>query len=442
MNAQAFLDALVADTAAHISFLQDFVRAASPNPPGDTREAAAVIRSYLSARGIASQIIAPKEHMPNVVSDFSCTVHSPDGKGGPRLVMNGHIDVFPAGDGHDWHRGPWSGDVEDGRLHGRGTVDMKAGTAASVIAFAYLFEHRAHLGGSVGLCAVSDEETGGEFGTRWLLEHDGDGDGDGGGRLARGERSRWAGDVVINAEPGGLGTIRFAEKGTLRLTFTVDVGPGAHGAYTHLSKSATRTAARLIGDLAAVEDMVPDLDPGLRAYLGRADVRRAIDESMGEGAAELATKCTLNIGTVRGGLKVNMIPGTCVFEADIRMPLGLVADDVMGVVHGVLERYPGEARVEIQQAASNPAAACAHDHAMVGILARQAERITGRRPVAIPSLGATDCKHYRYRGIPAYILGVSPESMGAKNESVSVDEFLAVVKTHALAAWEYLGGAL
>lgn len=123
------------------------------------------------------------------------------------------------------------------------------------------------------------------------------------------------------------------------------------------------------------------------------------------------------------------------------MPLGLKAEDVMVVIYGVLERYP-EATVDIQQAASNPAAACAHDHPMVDILARQAERVTGSRPVAIPSMGASDCKFYRYKGFPAYIFGVSPATMGAKNESVFVEEFLAVVKTHALAAWEYLGGAM
>lgn len=162
---------------------------------------------------------------------------------------------------------------------------------------------------------------------------------------------------------------------------------------------------------------------------------------MGKGAADIAMKCTLNVGTIHGGLKVNMIPGSCVFEADIRMPLGLKAEDVMDVIHGVLKQYP-EAKVEIQEAASNPAAACAHDHPMVDILARQAETVTGRRPVAIPSMGATDCKFYRYKGIPAYVFGVSPETMGAKNESVSVDEFLVVVKTHALAAWEYLGGKI
>lgn len=310
MNAQSLLDALTADTASHISFLQSFVQAPSPNPPGDTREAADMIRNYLASHGIATQIIAPQAHMPNIVCDFTCSSANASasapaggeaqadakGKGwegpGPRLILNGHIDVFPAGDGHDWDRGsPWSGDIVDGRLYGRGAVDMKAGTAASVIAFAYLYRYREHLlgAGSVGLCAVSDEETGGKFGTRWLLhDHDYDHDhghdsesgaeeGEGSSK-APGEKSRWAGDVMINAEPGGVNTIRFAEKGTLRLTFTVDVGPGAHGAFTHLSKSATRIAARLIGDLAVVEDVVPDLDPKLKEYLERHDVREAIDK--------------------------------------------------------------------------------------------------------------------------------------------------------------------
>lgn len=327
MNAQALLDALTADEPAQIAFLQHLVRAPSPNPPGDTRQAAAVIQAYLASHGLTPRVIAPQAHMPNVVADFSCA----DDAHGPRLVLNGHMDVFPAGDGRDWDRSPWSGDIVGGRLHGRGTVDMKAGTAATVVAFAHLFQFRESLRGSVALTAVSDEETGGAFGTRWLLAHDGEGT----RALAPGEKSPWAGDVMINAEPGGLGTIRFAEKGTLRLTFTVDVGPGAHGAYTHLSKSATRIAAELIGRLAVVEDIVPDLDPGLRAYLEREDVRAAIDECMGKGAADIATKCTLNIGTLHGGLKVSIRP--------IRLSIHLVSA-TQEALCSVQERLKSSAR--------------------------------------------------------------------------------------------------
>jgi acetylornithine deacetylase/succinyl-diaminopimelate desuccinylase-like protein len=259
---------------------------------------------------------------------------------------------------------------------------MKAGTAASIIAYSYLYQYREHLNGSVGICAVSDEETGGEWGSKYLLEDE-----------------RWRGDCMINAEPGGLGTIRFAEKGTLRLTFVVQT-EGAHGAYLHLSKSATRIAA-LISELAIVEEIVPLINQGLDEYLKRGEVRGAVDEAMGEGAADIMLKATLNVGTIHGGLKVNMIPDKCVFETDNRLPIGLKAEQVMETVYIILEEYP-EAKVEIQKAASNPAISCSHEHPMVGILARKVEVVTGRLPVAIPWLGATDCKFWRYKGVPAY----------------------------------------
>ena len=115
----------------------------------------------------------------------------------------------------------------------------------------------------------------------------------------------------------------------------------------------------------------------------------------------------------------------------------------MELIHGILQRYP-EATVSVQEAASNAAAACAHDHPMVEILARRAEEVmpggAKKRPLAIPSLGATDCKFWRYCGVPAFVYGVGPEGMGRVDESVDVEEFEKVVRMHTLAAWEFLGG--
>jgi hypothetical protein len=82
MNAQNFLKAIEADEASRISFLQRFVQAPSPNPPGDTREAANVIVKFLESHGITPEIIAPQAHMPNIVSDFTCGIAA-----GPRLAM-------------------------------------------------------------------------------------------------------------------------------------------------------------------------------------------------------------------------------------------------------------------------------------------------------------------------------------------------------------------
>jgi acetylornithine deacetylase/succinyl-diaminopimelate desuccinylase-like protein len=416
MTKDDLLAAIERDRESHLTFLQQFIREPSPNPPGDTRLAAGVVTRYLKQRGIEPSIIAPREDLPNVVSEFN------GARDGRRLVLNGHIDVFPVGDGKGWSRDPWSGAVEGGFVHGRGACDMKAGTAASVIAFSYLHAYRAALAGSVGLTAVSDEETGGRWGSRWLLEND----------------TRWHGDCMLNAEPSSLQTIRFAEKGTLRLTFTVRTA-GAHGAYLHKSESATRVAASLIARLAQIEAIVPDLSPSLRAYLAQPEVRAAADRAMGAGAAAIMASPTLNIGTVYGGLKVNMIPDSCVFEADVRLPIGLDAGRVMQTVHSIMADYP-QAEVAIQEAASNPSSSCAHDHPMVGILANNAEAVSGIRPVAIPSLGATDCKFWRYHNVPAYIYGPAPTRMAAADECVSVDEFITVIKTHASSAWDYLNG--
>lgn len=416
MTKSELLRSIEADRRSHVAFLQEFIRTPSPNPPGDTRDVASVVSAYLLRRGVQSYIVAPKADMPNIVSEF----HGP--RDGRRLILNGHMDVFPVGNADGWTKDPWSGDVEDGQVHGRGACDMKAGTAASVIAFSYLHEYRHALAGSLGLTAVSDEETGGRWGSKWLLDND----------------TRWHGDCMLNAEPGGVGTIRFAEKGTLRLTFTVRTA-GAHGAYVHKTESASRIAASLIVKLSAIENIIPALPASLASYLAQADVQAAADRAMGAGAGEILARPTLNIGTVHGGLKVNMIPASCVFEADIRLPIGLDAATVMDVILGILRDYP-QVEVSVQEAASNPSNSCAHDHPMVEILAENARSVTGTKPLAIPSLGATDCKFWRYKNVPAYIYGPAPTRMAAPDESVLIDEFIAVVKTHALSAWDYLGG--
>jgi succinyl-diaminopimelate desuccinylase len=416
MTKTEFLASIEADRRSHVAFLQEFIRTPSPNPPGDTRDVASVVSAYLFRRGVQSSIVAPKADMPNIVSEF----HGP--RDGRRLILNGHMDVFPVGNAEGWTKDPWSGDIEEGQVHGRGACDMKAGTAASVIAFSYLHEYRHALAGGLGLTAVSDEETGGRWGSKWLLDID----------------TRWHGDCMLNAEPGGVGTIRFAEKGTLRLTFTVRTA-GAHGAYVHKTESASRIAASLIMKLSAIENIIPALPASLASYLAQADVQAAADRAMGAGAGEILARPTLNIGTVHGGLKVNMIPASCIFEADIRLPIGLDAATVMDVILGILRDYP-QVEVSVQEAASNPSNSCAHDHPMVGILAENARSVTGTKPLAIPSLGATDCKFWRYKNVPAYIYGPAPTRMAAPDESVLIDEFIAVVKTHALSAWDYLGG--
>ncbi|KAF2731040.1 acetylornithine deacetylase/succinyldiaminopimelate desuccinylase-like deacylase [Polyplosphaeria fusca] len=417
--AQELLSEIDRHRAHYVTFLQDFIRAASPNPPGDTTAAAKVIKDFLLSENVKPDIVEPLAHAPNIVADFD------GGQGpGPRVVLNGHIDTFPVEKPEEWDKGPFSGHNDGESIHGRGGVDMKAGTAALVIAFTLLMKRASMMTGSVALTAVSDEETGGKWGTRYLLEHSG-------------TPSRWAGDVVLNGEPGGLQSIRFGEKGTLRMTFVVKT-PGANGAYKHVSRGANIIASKLIIKLLEIEHLRPELPDELRRYLGSEDVRKVADDIMGSGAADILLQPTVNIGTMHGGVKVNVIPEQCVFEADIRLPIGMAARVVLDRIDEILKDVP-EASYEVQTAASNPANYCTYDHLLAKSITKWAEQVTGQRPVQLAGLGGTDCKFYRYAGIPAYVYGPSPQGMGAQGEKVSIDEFISLIKVHTLAVWDYLG---
>src|SRR5712692_2855101 len=87
-----------------VEFLCDFVRAKSPNPPGDTTLAATHVTRFLEREQLPFRIIAPQVTMPNIVGSFE------GARPGPHLVLNGHIDVFPADEANErWTHGPWSG---------------------------------------------------------------------------------------------------------------------------------------------------------------------------------------------------------------------------------------------------------------------------------------------------------------------------------------------
>ncbi|KAF5639739.1 diaminopropionate ammonia-lyase [Fusarium tjaetaba] len=374
---RSFLQALKADELNQTSFLQKFVQAPSPNPPGDTSKATAVIGEYLSSKNIPYELVdVSRDGKVNVVSDFQ------GGKGpGPRVVLNGHVDVFPVGDGSGWSRDPWSGDIVDGRLHGRGVVDMKSGTASLIIAYAFLYERRHLLSGSVALCAVADEETGGKWGTKYLIEHD---------------KQRWGGDLMLCAEPGGLDTIRFAEKGTLRLTCTVET-KGALGPYLHLTKGAIRTASAFINEvIKSVESLPVDLPVEMERHLEKPEVKRAIDQAMGPGTTTIIARPTVNVGTIKGGLKVNMIPETCIFELDIRMPVGMREDTILELIGTIIPQYePASITIQKQAAASNRFNYSVIDHPIVDYLKDNAKSLQpdAEAPIPILSMGGSDLSY-------------------------------------------------
>ena len=185
---------------------------------------------------------------------------------GKHLVLNGHIDVFPVDEEDQrWTSGPWEADIRDGKIYGRGACDMKPGTTASIFTYAMLHRIRDEFGGKLTLTCVSDEETFGPWGARYLMDNE----------------PEVLGDCLLNGEPSSPLTIRFGEKGPLWLAVTIQT-EGAHGAYVHATDSATKIAARL----ALALESVCDLEVPLPDNLGRAieASREAVDKAMGKGA--------------------------------------------------------------------------------------------------------------------------------------------------------------
>jgi len=416
MNArEKLLHWLETEKGRQLEFLQAFTRIDTCNPPGDTVEAADFFRRFLDEEGLPHRTEAPQATMPNLISSFA-------GKGkGRHLVLNGHLDVFPIGDRSVWKHDPLSGDIVDDRVYGRGTVDMKCGTTALLFVHAYLHRLRNELPGKVTLTVVSDEETGGKWGADWLV---------------RNCAAEVLGDCVLNTEPSGIHTVRFGEKSMLWLRFRVSVR-GGHSAYPHTSPSATKIAASLIKDLETIEEMVPDEPETVRQTLQRGEVMEAADRSLGQGGAAVMRRVSVNIGTIQGGVKINMLPAECLLDVDFRPPVGITRAAVMTKVKKIVARYPAVTVEELL--AGNPESTWSDPtHEMVGHLTRNAADALGYPPQPIVSLGGTDTRFWRRAGVPCFVYGCSPAGMGGIDEAVSIAEFQHVLRTHALAAFDYL----
>jgi len=392
-----------------IAFLSEFLRKENPNPPGDTRTGAAFVSAFLGSEGLAFRSIVAHPDMPNIVATLSGPVP------GKHLVLNGHLDVFPVEAAELWAHGPWSGDIADGCLWGRGAVDMKCGTTASIFTYLYLSRLIPDIKGKLTLTVVSDEETFGPYGARYLMEH----------------HPEVHGDCCLSGEPSDPRTVRFGEKGPLWLRFQVNT-PGGHGAYSHMSKSATKIAACIIQELESLEIDVPppgNVGPVLQGS------KEVIEEALGTGASGIIDRVTTNVGLIKGGVKVNMIPSFCQFEVDIRLPISCTQEQIIKELDLIVSRYPEASYKIINYSGPNW---CDPEHEMAGFIRSNVQALRGFDPKPMVGLGTTDMRLWRDRGIPAFVYGPSPRTMGARDERVEIEEFLHIVRTHACAAYDYL----
>ncbi len=250
-----------------LRLLGDLVRRPSENPPGDTRAAADCLVEYLTRTGHPPEVVEPQPGMVNVVA---ATDRGP----GRSMILNGHLDTFPVGDRSGWERDPFSGEVADGKVFGRGVSDMKAGTAASLIAFCLLSELRDAWKGRLTFAAVADEETMGPWGANYLVDH----------------HPRLRADAVLIGEPSTPSTVRFGEKGMVWFTLTAR-GQMGHSAYPHHGWNAIFEIGEALGELREMETMAW---PVPEEFLRRIDEARAPTTAMlGGGTTDILSSVTV-----------------------------------------------------------------------------------------------------------------------------------------------------
>jgi len=184
----------------------ELIRIPSENPPGDMHEIATIIYDYLKKIGLATERLESNPGMLNVIGKL-------EAGDGPTLVLNGHMDVVPAGELDRWSWDPFGGQLQNGYILGRGASDMKGGLAALLVALSKITSIP-DLKGNILFMAVPDEETGGNFGTRFLLE------------------KGYIGDASLIAEPSGQNPT-IGQKGNLWIN-AIARGVSAHGSLSPL----------------------------------------------------------------------------------------------------------------------------------------------------------------------------------------------------------------
>lgn len=379
------------------------------DPASTTTDVCQYIAGVLKEHGISSNIV---EVMPGQQS-LIATIGRPGGK---RVVLNGHLDHYGVSPNEKWTDYPFSGKIEAGRVYGRGATDMKGGDAALLTAFVTLKQFEHALEGQVIMTLFADEETGAYYGAAHIVEN----------------YPEVMGDLILSAEPTGLDNIRFGEKGSSRLT-VVATGVSGHGGSPWRGKSATALLVDFLHKArAALDGREVEPPVGFRELFEIS--RPAIEQTYGERGVEFMTKITFNIGVISGGVKDSVVADRAEAMLDIRTPVGFTHEQVMSELADLAREH----NVSIEVRHSRSPNFSPIEHAGYKILARNVEQVAGKPPHAMVSLGGSDVRFWRMKGVHGFWYGPRPRNFAKADEYVEIEDMVAVAKVHAMTAYEFL----
>jgi acetylornithine deacetylase/succinyl-diaminopimelate desuccinylase-like protein len=391
-------------------FLQALVQVPTDTPPGNNAPHAERTAALLQGFGFeAERHVVPGDEVraAGLESITNLIVRRRYGEGGegPTIALNAHGDVVPPGEG--WAHGPYSGDIEGGKLYGRAAAVSKSDFSTYTFAVRALEALGVPLQGGIELHFTYDEEFGGELGPGWLLKH-----------------GLTKPDLLIAA--GFSYQVVTAHNGCLQMEVTV------HGRMAH----------------AAIPDTGIDALQGAVALLNALYAQNALYRQVRSKVPGIHHPY-LNVGRIEGGTNTNVVPGKVVLKLDRRMipeenPVEVEAA-LRQVIADAATQVPG-ITVEIRRLLlAHALQPLPGNRPLVEALQRHGEAVFGE---AIPTSGSplyTDVRLYSERGIPAVIYGAGPRTVFESNakradEHVVLDDLRRATKVVARALHDLLKG--
>jgi len=385
--------------AEAVELLAHLIRFNTVNPPGNERAAQEYLAAHLTEAGFECELLGAEPERPNLVARLRPAAAGTDAEvapAGPTLCYLGHVDTVLA-DPVDWSHDPWSGDVADGYLWGRGALDMKSQVAAEIAAAASLARSGWRPArGELLIVAVVDEETGGSLGAEWITKN-------------HPEKVRC--DMLVNEGGGAVfeyGDKRCygvccAEKGVFRFKVITD-GVAGHASMPGMGVNSLLKMAPVLERFAArqpsyrlTDEPLAFLrgigeDPGdpdsAVAHLRAADPRLAI-------MFEPMLGVTFTPTRIVASEKINVIPSRTELKVDCRVPPGLGEQEVRDGLAEVLgDERESSWRIEFtEQVMGNRSAV---DSELMGAISGWiGEQDPGAEVVPVVLPGFTDSRHFR-----------------------------------------------
>lgn len=348
-----------------VNLTQKLIRIDSQNPPGDESAVARFVKGYFSGLGLSPRIIEFKKNRSNIIVILEGREKKKS------LLITPHLDTVPAG--KNWDFPAFSAKIHQGRIYGLGATDCKCNLAASMEVIKSLIEDKVKLGYNLIFAATADEESGSDLGLVPLLKK---------GMLKPDAA------VVLDADDF---EVIVAQKGLLHFKIRL-TGKRAHGAYPWKGINAIERSADLLADLRKIKFR----------YVKNKYLREP----------------TLNVGTIKGGDKVNVVADWCEMELDHRFLPGMTAQDFLRRVGGILKKRRIEYKIEVE--GIQQPYQIDKSHPLVKYLLRSARKIKVK-PRIQGSEGATVITFFQDRSIPAVATG-----FGCSGCAHTVNEFVKI----------------